>query len=101
MKQERTPRRARGKRPRYFDDPAMDQTHAILLAAITEISVLFDRFDSIERILDAKGTLSRADIENWQPDDVARRERTVKREALIRRLLRSVRNESSALQDEN
>ena len=94
----RTPRKARGKRPRYFDDPAVDQMHAMILAMATEISVLFDRFDAIERILDQKGVFTRADLEAWQPDATAYAERKTKREALIRRILRSVSDERTAIE---
>jgi hypothetical protein len=85
-----TPRPAQGVRPQYFADPNMDQMHAMILALATEVSVLFDRFDAMERILDAKGTLSRADLETWQPDETAHEERKAKRDALIRRLFRAV-----------
>jgi hypothetical protein len=96
----RTPRKARGKRPRYFDDPSMDQMHAMILALATEVSVLFDRFDAMERILDTKGVMTRADLENWEPDATAHAERRDKREALIRRLLRSVHDARKALEDD-
>jgi hypothetical protein len=96
----RTPRPAQGKRPQYFGDPNMDQMHAMILALATEVSVLFDRFDAVERILDGKGVLTRADLENWQPDAAAEDERRAKREALIRRLFRSVHEARAALEQE-
>jgi hypothetical protein len=85
-----TPRPARGKRPQYFDDPALDQLHATLLAVTAELSVLHDRFDLIERVLDDKGVVTRADIEAFPLDERARSERGEHREQLIRRLFRSV-----------
>lgn len=96
----RPPRKARGKRPRYFDDPVLDQMHAMILATTAEISVLFDRFDALERMLDGKGVLRREDLERWQPDAKAWQERKDKREALIRRLMRSVHDERRALEGE-
>ena len=85
-----TPRPARGKRPQYFEDPALDQLHATLLAVTAELSVLHDRFDLIERVLEDKGVVTRADIEAFPLDDDARSERGEQREQLIRRLFRSV-----------
>ena len=84
-----TPRPAKGKRPQYFDAPALDQLHATLLAVTAELSVLHDRFDLIERVLDSKGVLTREDIEGFPLDQQAQAERGEHREALIRRLFRS------------
>ncbi len=85
-----TPRPAKGRRPQYFDDPALDQLHATLLAVTAELSVLHDRFDLIERVLETKGVVTRADIESFPLDDAARAERSAHRDQLIRRLFRSV-----------
>ena len=85
-----TPRPATGKRPQYFDDPALDQLHATLLAVTAELSVLHDRFDLIERVLEDKGVVTRADIESFALDDTAQAERGEHRDQLIRRLFRSV-----------
>ena len=93
-----TPRPAKGKRPQYFDDPNMDQMHAMILALAAEVSVLTDRFDTIERVLDKKGTVARADIEAWEPDEAAWEERRENRDQLIRRLFRTVRESRIALE---
>ncbi|NKB44553.1 MAG: hypothetical protein GKS03_09785 [Alphaproteobacteria bacterium] len=93
-----TPRPAQGKRPQYFDDPNMDQMHAMIIALATEVSVLTDRFDTIERVLEEKGTVDRADIENWQPDEKTWDERREQREQLIRRLFRTVREARTTLE---
>lgn len=85
-----TPRAARGKRPKYFADPALDQMHATLLAVTAELSVLQDRFDLIERVLDVRGVLTRADLENFVLDDEAESERSAKRDQLVHRLFRDV-----------
>lgn len=93
-----TPRAAKGNRPQYFDDPNMDQMHAIIIALATEVSVLTDRFDTLERVLEEKGSATRADIESWQPDEAAWEERRQQREQLIRRLFRTVRESRTALE---
>jgi len=93
-----TPRPSKGKRPQYFDDPNMDQMHSMIIALATEVSVLTDRFDTIERVLDEKGTVSRADIESWEPDEATWTERREQREQLIRRLFRSVREARTVLE---
>lgn len=87
----KSPRPAKGKRPQYFSDPALDQMHATLLAVTAELAVLQDRFDLIERVLDTNGVLRREDIEGFELDAAAQEARAAKREALIARLFRDVR----------
>ncbi|MBT5242218.1 MAG: hypothetical protein HN793_07260 [Rhodospirillaceae bacterium] len=96
-----TPRPAQGKRPQYFDDPNMDQMHAMIIALATEVSVLTDRFDTIERVLEDKGAVSRADIEGWEPDEDAWEDRREKRDQLIRRLFRSTRESRTTLEGQD
>ena len=93
-----TPRPSKGNRPQYFDDPNMDQMHAMIIALATEVSVLTDRFDTLERVLEDKGSVTRADIEAWDPDDATEQERHTKRDQLIRRLFRTVREARTALE---
>lgn len=95
----KTPRRAKAMRPQYFNDPNMDQMHAMIVAMAAEISVLYDRFDTIERIMDEKGMVRRSDIEGWQPSEAAHDERREKREALIRRIFRTVHDARAALEE--
>ncbi|MBV6416532.1 MAG: hypothetical protein CMLOHMNK_01126 [Steroidobacteraceae bacterium] len=86
------PTRAKGPLPQYFDDPALDQLHAALLALAAELSVANDRIDTLERLLERKGLTTRADVESYEPDETALRERAARREALVARLLRPFRD---------
>lgn len=85
------PTRAKGPQPQYFDDPAIDQLHAALLALAAELSVAYDRIDTLERILERSGTLKRTDLDGFEPDEAAALERAARREALVARLLRPFR----------
>ena len=87
----------RGKRPYFFDDPAIDQLFAIVMAMSAEMSVLWDRVDTTERLLDQKGTLSRADIEAYRPDEKVHAERTERRNGYIDRIFRIIREERESL----
>ncbi len=91
--------KAKGKRPAYFDDPALDRILSMLTALVGEVSVLRERLDTIERLLEAKGTISRADIESYAPDTQAGVERGVATRAYIARILRGVQQDMEALQD--
>lgn len=90
--------RAKGQRPRYFDDPAQDRMLSILMALVGEVSVLRERQDTVERLLDAKGTLSRADIEAYVPDKDAAQERGIATKAYITRVMRALQQELEAMQ---
>lgn len=87
----------RGKRPTFFDDPAIDQLMAIVMAMSAEMSVLYDRVDTMERLLDKNGTLKRDDIEAFRPDQEVEDERNVRRNEYIARLFRIIREERETL----
>lgn len=84
----RLPRVSKGKRPHFFDDPSLDQMMTFLLELMAETSALRDRVDTIERLLDTRGSISRADIEAYRADDATESERTAWRQAFIARVLR-------------
>jgi hypothetical protein len=89
--------KAKGKRPNYFDDPALDRMLSILMAAVGEVSVLKERLDTVERLLDAKGTISRADIEAYEPDREAAYERGLAAKEYIARVMRGVQQDMEAM----
>jgi hypothetical protein len=89
--------KAKGKRPAYFEDPAIDRTLSIVMALVAEVSVMRERMDTIERLLEAKGSISRADIEGYTPDRAAGKERGLLTKAYIARIMRGVQQEMEAL----
>jgi hypothetical protein len=91
--------KAKGKRPQYFDDPAMDRTLSILMALVGEVSVLRERLDTVERLLETKGTVSRADIEAYTPDREAGYERGAATREFITRVMRGVQQDMEALKE--
>jgi hypothetical protein len=95
---ERAGAKAKGKRPHYFEDPAIDRTLSILMAVVGEVSVLRERMDTIERLLDTKGAISRADIETYEPDRDAARERGLITRAYVARVMRGVQQDLEALE---
>jgi hypothetical protein len=90
--------RAKGRRPRYFDDPTTERTLSIVLALAAEVSALRERLDTVERLLEDKGTISRADIETYAPDRHAGEERGVATKAFVARVMRVVQQEVEAMQ---
>lgn len=93
----RSGKKAKGKRPAYFEDPAIDRTLSIVMALVAEVSVMRERMDTIERLLEAKGSINRADIESYTPDRAAGKERGLLTKAYIARIMRGVQQDMEAL----
>jgi hypothetical protein len=76
------------KRPSQFDDPAIDALLNIVLSLGREVYVLRDRLRSIEKMLEAKGAISRADIESYKPTPEEEEEIRKEADAFMARLFR-------------
>ena len=86
-----------GERPTFFDDPAVDQLMAIIMAMSAELSVLYDRVDSLERLLDEKHVVDRDEVESYRPNEAIETERKARRNEYIQRLFRIVREDGAHL----
>jgi hypothetical protein len=75
-----------------FDDPAVDQLYAAYVALATELSVAFERIDTLERLLETQSGLSREAIRDYQPNESVSAERQQHRAELAERLLRPFRD---------
>ncbi len=78
----------RGKRPHFFDDPAIDQVMTFLIELATEVAVLRERHDTVERLLDQQGSITRAAIEAYRAPPAVEAERAAQREAYLKRVFR-------------
>ncbi len=86
------PDRPKGHRPYYFDDPAIDQLHAALLAMATELAVAFDRIDTLERLLETRLGVPRADIDGYVADEAVAAQRAARHADIAARLLKPFRD---------
>ena len=87
-----------GKRPYFFDDPAVERVLAVTMAVAQEVAVLRERLDTIERLLERRnGNFSRADIDSYAPDPAAATERAEWSRMYIARVLRILQQELDAL----
>lgn len=84
----RLPGHTRGKRPHFFDDPAIDQLMTFIIELTTEVAVLRERLDTVEQLLDVHGSVTRQAIEQFQPSAELESRRTAWREAYLKRVLR-------------
>ena len=57
----------KGKRPYFFDDPAVERVLNITMAIGMELAVARERVDTLERLLEEKGILSRDEISSYTP----------------------------------
>jgi hypothetical protein len=80
------------KRPNQFDDPAIDRLLRIVLSLGSEVYVLRDRMRIIEKLLEAKGAISRADIDGYQPAPEEEEDMRKEADAFISRLFRVFEN---------
>lgn len=82
----RLPRVPKGGRARFFSESGVDQLFGIVTALTAELSVAFERIETLERVLESRGTLQRNEIESYVPGPLESASRTVDREALIERV---------------
>lgn len=84
------PKKAKGARPYFFEDPSLDKLLSMLMGLVGEQSILADRVDTLERLLEKKGILEKDSINSYIADAVVREERDAKREELLRNVLRII-----------
>jgi len=90
--------RAKGRRPDYFEDPALDRLYSVVFALAAEVSALRERQNTVERLLDEKGTLRREDIEAYEPDRSAAEERGLATRAYVSRVMRGFQQAVEAME---
>ena len=88
----------KGRRPDFFEDPAVDRLLSLTMAVMGEVAVLRERLDTVERLLEAKGMISRADIEGYVPDRAVGEERGLLTRAYIARVMRGFQQEVEAME---
>lgn len=84
------PRVAKGKRPQFFEDKAVDHLVTMVLELSTELYAVYARLDSLERHLADKGVVDPAELEAFVPGEAGQNERLAWREQLLERLFRTI-----------
>lgn len=90
---EKPKRTVRGRRPQFHDDPAIDKLHGMIMAMATEMSVLYQRIDTIERVAAQKGVMLAEELQHFQTDAEAAAEREAWRQKFLARLFYLYREE--------
>ena len=91
-------KKAKGERPRYFQDPAIDKVLSITLALAGEVAVMRDRLDTIERLAEEGVQPTKAAIDGYVPDEQVRTERDAWRDGFLDVVLRVVHQELEDLE---
>ena len=94
-------RKAKGERPYFFPDPSIDKLLAMLMGLAGEVSVLRDRLDTVERLAEQNKLFTRSEIENYQPDEAALKERAQRRAVLLGEVTRIIQAELEGMQDDD
>ncbi len=88
----------KGKRPYFYDDPAVERILNITMAVAGELAVARERVDTLERLLEEKNILTRAEIENYVPTSkTIETQRQSWHSEYISRILRIVQQEMEEL----
>jgi hypothetical protein len=93
------PRTAKGKKPVYFDS-VTDKLLSMVLTLMGELSVMRDRLDTVERLIEKHKLFKQDEIEGFELTDEVNQIRTERRAAYIARVLKSVQDELESLQQQ-
>lgn len=91
--------KAKGRRPQFFEFEESERLMSILMAVVEELAVTRERLDTVERLLEAQGNLDRSAIEAFHPNAKQARERGLKHQEYLARVLRIVQQEREALEN--
>ena len=89
----RIPRIAKGRKPQYFSDPAIDKLLWMTVTLMEELSVTRDRLDAVENLLEARQVLQVSEIDAFQPRGAAAERRRQRRAEYVARTLRAAQAE--------
>jgi hypothetical protein len=83
-------RTARGKKPQYFSDPAIDKLLSMVLTLAGELSVTRQRLDAVERLIEQHGLFEQAQIDGLEFSGQALEAREQQRAEYLARLMRTL-----------
>jgi hypothetical protein len=86
------PNKSKGKRPTFFDDPAVDHLMSMVLELSAELSVVYARVDTLERVLEESKLVDRQRLESYEPPQSVETERGEWRKLFLERLFRTLQD---------
>lgn len=94
------PRTAKGKKPVYFDS-VTDKLLSMVLTLTSELSVVRDRLDTVELLIEKHKLFPQSEIESFELTDEVNAIRNERRAAYIARVLKTVQDELENLKAED
>jgi len=86
-------RSIKGRRPQFFADREVDRLHGMMMAMATEMAVLYQRIDSMERVAARKGVILTEELAAFEPDAAVQAEREAWRQQFLQRMFYLYREE--------
>ena len=86
-------RSIKGRRPQFFEDVETDRLQGMMMAMATEMAVLYERVDTLERIAARKGIVLADEVQAFEPDETVQAEREAWRQKFLARLFYLYREE--------
>lgn len=93
-------RKAKGKRPQFFESSESERLMSILMAVVEELAVTRERLDTVERLLENGGALDRGAIDAFHPNRQEAIERGLMNQEYLARVLRYLQQEREALEEQ-
>jgi hypothetical protein len=88
-------RSAKGKRPGFYDTPALDHMMSMVMVLAGEVSVLADQIDLMQRVAAEKGLDLAGGMKTIKLDQPALEAREARRQAMLDRLFYLMRKEAA------
>ena len=85
---------ANWRRPIPDEDPAVARLTAMVTALTSELTIVRERLDTVERLAEQAGVFSRADVEGYTPPPEAAAERDALRQRQIAKVFRPLRDDA-------
>ena len=89
--------KAKGKRPWFLDNPDVERVMNITLALAQEVAVMRERMDTIERLMERDGAVSKVAIEAFEPTKEEAAERGLWTQEYLARIFRIIQQDREAL----
>ncbi len=81
---------ARGEKPQFHDDPAIDDVISMIVGLAGEVSVLRERLDAHERLAGEVAGITPDQVDHYEPDAAAEVARSELRKRIVEKVFRSV-----------
>ena len=90
------PRYSKGKRPHFFEDASADHLLAMVIELSTELSVVYERIDTLQRFLVDAKVIDADKLAAFELSAAAKAEQDEWRTLFIERLYSSVRQQAES-----